>query len=314
MAIDQQQTSATLGTPSPLQNRSVSLGVPFLMRSKKLHRLLLTVPDAVDRVVVADNGPEDVDRTRWLDGDYPFDLEVLDLGVDVGIGACRNAIVEATTSDYLVVADSDMALPSNLGALMTVLDHHPELGAVSGVLSEQGQLRAGVTDFHEDDLLRGKTALVQSIDEEKDVTWESGHPVAKFDKLPNAMLVRRECISDYGWDETLKDKEHLDFFVGHWQESNWEFGVCPDVIFRHYTDEEDSEYYQEYRHGNDERQSTWSDTFRQKWDYDRVLWGDNRWFATGSRPTAERLWKALAPALPMRYSHPIKRVVERVIE
>ncbi len=303
---------STPATAEPVE-QEVVVGVPFLQREAKLQQLLesaVTNP-AIDSVVVADNGDE---SERDVYGDYGDAVDVLDLPFDAGIGACRAAVAKQTDAEYLVVVDSDMEIPRNIDTLVQILERDPGLGAVAGILEENGQVRAGVCDFHEDEHFRGRTALVQSIREDKSVEWSTGYPVARFDKLPNAMVVRRACVDDYGWDSDLKDKEHLDWFLGHYHETDWEFGVTPAVLFRHHTSRDnDSEYQQQFRFGNDERQQRYRERLLEKWDYDRVVYGSNRWFGTQRRPLADRLYKAVAADVPTRYSYPIKTAVEGVL-
>jgi hypothetical protein len=286
----------------------------MLEREEKLRRLLGTATSNahVDRVVVADNG-EASDRDLYH-GDWGVDVDVLDLPFDAGIGACRAAVADELETEFLAVVDSDMEIPSNIETLVEILRRDPNLGAVSGILEENGRIRAGVTDFHEETLLDGREALVQGIREEKTVEWSHGYPVARFDKIPNALVARRACVEDYCWDRSIKDKDHLDWFLGHWQETDWEFAVTPSVIFRHHTNRSgDTEYHRKWRYGNEQRQNRWTEAVLDKHGYDTMIWGDSRWFASGRRPVSERVWKALAGEVPTKYSYPVKRAVERVI-
>lgn len=294
--------------------KDVAVGVPVIERWQKLATFLESVPEWVDSVVVADNGDPNADRRGIYDGSYPFEVDVLDLGYDVGIGRCRSAIADASDSAYLLVADNDMELPANVGVLVDVLDRDPDLGGVGGILDEHGSLRSGCCDFEEADWWRDGRALVQSVAPGKigAVTWSTGHPVARFDKLANAMVVRRAALDDYAWDADLGCKEHLDFFVGHWHETDWEFGVCPEVVFRHHTGGSDR-YWQQYRAKTADRQQRALDAFREKWGYDRIVLGDTRWFGTAHRPFGERLMNAFVRAAGPKYSVPAKDAAKRVL-
>jgi len=285
----------------------------MLERERALRRLLGTATSNphIGRVIIADNG--EGSRREVYQEDWDCEVDVLDLPFDAGIGACRSAVAEELDSEFLCVVDSDMEIPANIETLVEILHRDPDLGAVSGILEEHGRIRAGVTDFREETLFRGRTALVQGIADEKTVDWDCGYPVARADKLPNAMVVRRACVEDYSWDRRLKDKEHLDWFLGHWQETDWEFGVTPSVIFRHHTSTGNSMYDHRWRHENKERQERWREELLEKWDYDALVHGDSRWFDSGRRPVSERVWKALAGELPTKVSKPVKSAVERVI-
>lgn len=208
-----------------------------------------------------------------------------------------------------------MELPSNVGVLLDVLDRDPSLGGVGGILDEYGTLRSGCCDFHEAEWWGDGQALVQSVPPGKTgaVDWSTGHPVARFDKLANAMVVRREALEDYSWDDALVDKEHLDFFVEHWRKTDWEFAVCPEVVVRHHTNGSTS-YWNQFRHGNDDRQRSALDQFCEKWGYDRVVLGDTRWFGTADRPLADRLMNEFVRAVGPKYSLPVKDAAKWVID
>lgn len=310
-------TAAQSATATTVQQagRDVAVGVPVIDRWAKLETFLDSVPEWVHTVVVADNGGAGADRRGVYDRSYSFDLEVLDLDHDVGIGRCRRAVADATESEYLLVADNDMELPPNVDVLVEILDRDASLGAVGGVLDEHGTLRSGSCDFHEAEWWVDGRALVQSVPPGKigAVNWSTGHPVARFDKLANAMVVRRAALDDYAWDGDLVDKEHLDFFVGHWRETEWEFAVCPEVVFRHHTGGP-PDYWDQYRHGNADRQRRAREAFCAKWGYDRVVLGDTRWFGTAHRPLAERAMNALVRAVGPKYSLPVKDAAKRVIQ
>lgn len=306
-----QPRSVAAATSAATTEYDIAVGVPYLGRADRLCDLLLSVPTEVDRVVVADNAASDA-RRDLFDTEHRFDLDVIDLESDAGIGACRRAVRDAIDAEYMAVVDSDMQLPTDLWKLAEILTRDEPLGAVSGILAEDGSIRSGCCDLHLDSTLRQDRVLVQSIREEKSLDWSTGHPVARFDKLANAMLVRKECADEIGWDARLKDKEHIDFFVNHWENSDWEFGACPDVIIRH--NRGGPEWYTEqYRHGNDERQALYRREFLTKYGYDDVVWGDTRWFGTTRRPLPERVYKAVESDLPTAITQPIKSVMNRVV-
>lgn len=291
---------------------TVDICVPILKRTDDLRRLLNSVPDWIDGVYVADNGPTDADRDGLYDCDYPFDLEVLELEFDVGIGRCRRAASKASDSEYIVVCDNDMELPTNLEVLIEILEDDASLGGVGGILDEYGNIRSGCCNFSENQWWGSKPALVQSIQEPPSTEWVGGHAIARFDKLANAMIVRRDALADYTWDGLMVDREHLDFFVGHWKDTDWEFAVCPEVIFRHHTGGS-VDYEMQYRQGNRERQEQTLQTFKEKWGYGEVITGETRWFGTQRRPLSEQVANHIIMNLPSKYSVLLKSAVKRVI-
>lgn len=291
------------------RSRSLGLCVPILKRTEKLRRLLESISGSyVDSVYIADNGDTE-SRDDLYAASYPFDLEVLDLPYDCGIGEARAEAAAVSTEEYLMVVDNDMIVPDSVWKLVALLEADDLLGGVSGILSEYGDLRSGCCNLHEETLLGGQTALIQEIRDDPSVEWYNEIPLARFDKLTNATVFRRECIESYGWDPDLKDIEHLDFYLGHKHRTDWEFGVCPEVVFRHFSGG-DQDYEETFRHGNDERQRRYRERVKQKWGYDRLIWGDSQWFGTGERSTIEDIATLVERALPARFYVPVKDVIQ----
>ena len=293
-----------IGEPGGLRmsERSMDIGVPYLARCDQLQTLLSQLPRCVATVHVGDNSKDGLSRDD-LDIPEHASLSIHRLEFDAGIGACRARVAAESDAEFLAVIDSDMILPKSFGALVDVLEADESLGAVSGILDEHGELRAGVTDFHSEG-----SKLVQSVREPKSLERVGGHPVTNCDKLPNAMVARRECIDDYSWDSELKDAEHLDWFLAHHETTEWEFAVCPEVIVRHETS--DNRAYVPV--DSSQRSAECKVRALEKWGYDGLVRG-RRWFSTQDRSTPERVWKAIEPSVPPRVGTPVKRVVEGLL-
>lgn len=308
--------SRSAAATDPASDYQLTVGVPMLTREEKLAQLLRSANanPHVEHVVVADNG-RDADRDLYDRDDDDLALDVLDLPYDAGLGACRHALVEETDADRLLMVDNDMTIPEDVHVLAEILDRAPWLGAVSGILEEHGHLRAGCTDLSETQTLSGQRALVQEIRDDKLLDWSTGYPLTTADKITNAMLIRRECATDYCWDPELKNGTHEDFALGHYHTTAWEFAVTPTVIFRHFTERDDAEsdYYQQFRYGNAERMDRYERLALDKWGYDTMLWGDNYWLHTAPQSLPERVWKALAGAASMRYLQPVRAAAGRIL-
>ena len=296
-----------------MHNRStppISLCVPFVHRSDELRTLLRSLPDGVKEVVIADNGE--------LNDPIPTDvhtaaaIEHMDLSSDSGIGAARRAAADAATHEYLLVTDVDMVIPKSIHVLIDLLEQRERLGGAGGILIEHGELRSGCTDFYDRSLLSGKRVLVQNITDEAEFEWAAGIPFARFDKLANCMVIRNECVEDYSWDPNANEEAHLDWFVGQWKETEWEFAVCPEVIFKH-NPSRSPVYRSRFRQPIKNRSSSDRRQFCAKWGYADIVWENTQWFGTDRRPLLERLYKETARRFPTKYTYPIKRVVERVI-
>lgn len=277
----------------------IAAGVPVLNRTLALESFLESVEGTdIESVIVADNGRTG-ERRDLYDRTYHFELTVIDLEFDAGIGACRSAIAEEFSSDYLLVADCDMLVPGNISVLVDVLETEPELGGVSGILQEDGRFRSGARNLFERPLVGGGTSLMIGIESTPDIERIAGHYVARFDFLTNAAVLRRECIEDYSWTSELHDREHLDFYVGHLHETEWEFAVSPEVHFAHRKGHYEN-YREQYRDDQQRRESA-NRLFLDRWGYQKV-WGMSRteWIDTESTGFPD-LRSVLRSKIPAKY-------------
>lgn len=251
---------------------SVALGVPVFKRTDKLRGLLESVEDvAVDTVYVADNGHTEEREALYAD-DWEFDLEVLDVEYDSGLGNCRHRIVEALDEAYLLVTDSDHTVPHNVSTLVDQLEATPEFGGVCGLLLEHGGLRATCHDLFEHG-----DVLVRDI-RGKDATLVAGSPFVEFDFLNNVAVFRRECVEEYHWDPELQQgKPHLDFYVGHKRTTDWRFAVSPEVQFSHHPGGSSS--YESNRNKWDRLMGA-REYFLDKWGYRQIAYGQLEWLDT----------------------------------
>lgn len=298
--------------------KSIALGVPVFKRTEALKRCLESVDaTAVDRVIVADNGRVGT-HDQVYEQDWEFELTVLDLEYNSGIGACRAAIADELTEEYLIVGDNDMIIPpaSELRHLQTALEYDTNLGAVSGIIVEGNRVRSGCSNLHEETSLLGGKLVVHAIRSDPTVEWvRPTLPIARFDKLTDATMIRRGCIDDYSWDARFPIREHLDFYLGQYHRTDWEFAVCPAVIFDHQKGRYPSYRRtvrtdgQDYR---DKRQRT-EELYRQKWGYDRIEYGYRPdWIDTESNSFPEQAFRLSCRYVPIRYTLPFKEAVTTI--
>lgn len=276
-----------------MADSTVALGVPVYQRTEKLRSLLESVEEvAVDAVYVADNGHTE-ERRELYDDEWAFDLEVLDVEYDSGLGNCRARIVEALEEDYLLITDSDHTVPHNVSTLVDQLEARPDVGGVCGLLFEHGGLRATCHDLYEHG-----DVLVRDV-RGKDADLVAGSPFVEFDFLNNVAAFRRECVEEYHWDPNLQQgKPHLDFYVGHMRRTDWQFGVCPEVQFPHYPG--GSTTYQSHRNKR-RRLAEAREYFLEKWGYRQIAYGQLEWLETQDRvPDEGQALESLAKALVYR--------------
>jgi GT2 family glycosyltransferase len=246
-------------------SETVAIGTKVFTRDEQLRGLLDSVPPLVDTVYVADDGEPTELKERLYSADYAFELEVIDMEYDAGLGAGRAAIVEQLSEDFLAIVDTDHRIPPGIESLLDVLRSEKQLGGVGGALVEPDRDRYYVEaqDFSED----GTTLIRSPHLEEKRIEMVDRTPVVEFDFIPNAALLRRECVEDYCWDPAyVIEQEHADFYVGHWRRTDWRFAVCPAVVFEHYPGGDEA-YLRERGDIQKERDSL--RYFLDKWGYEK---------------------------------------------
>jgi len=288
-------------TPS---NDTIACGVPVFSRSIALKRFLESVPDYVSSVYVADNGHHN-DRRHLYTTDWPYDLQVLELDYDVGIGACRRAIADTVTEPYLFMADSDMELlqTRDLKTLREILTSHDDLGAAAAWLIEPQTVRAGAHN-----LTFSNGTAIRHVPITPDLTTNPV-PFATFDLIPQACLFRTSVFDEYTYDPDIELSEHFDFFYGHKLHTDWQWASTPVVHVLH--NKNIDEQYRKTR-GNDqvdlERTS-------EKWGVTEIVpgafadWSDNH-----DRSLAEDAFDLFRRRTPPRIWVPTRRLLQQKVQ
>lgn len=284
-------------------DNQLAVGVPIYSREAALRQFLESVPSSVTTAYIAENGPADQRDRDVYDRSWPFELKVLTLEHDAGIGACRAAIADACSEPYLWVGDCDMAFVDggDLKTLRAILAANPDLGGVSGWLLEDRAIRAGARDLE----TVGDSAIKEASDAELE---HDPVPFARFDFIPQAGLFRTEIYEDYSYDPDVRSTEHFDFFYAHRQLGAWDFASTPTVLIRH-----DRNINTEYRESQRGGGHVDRDILAEKWGIEHVEPGARADWATvhdhGLKSDAFNLVKQTTPA---RVWVPLKRGLERV--
>jgi hypothetical protein len=252
----------------------IALGVTVFMRHDKLEKLLRSInPEIISHVYISDDGNMTEEKRHIYKKEYPFQLTVFDLEYDAGLGYGRNKIVQELEEEYLLIVDSDMEMPNNVTTLKHQLEHSPEFGGICGMLLENNRIYTSCSDIHID----GKK-IIKDINEQKQIRFSAESPLIQFDFISNAALFRKECLEDYSWDPNYTiGREHIDFYVGHYVNTDWRFGLCPEVYFPHHPG--GSSEYLSNRFDNskyDEAESY----FLNKWGFSKFVPRDTTWIDT----------------------------------
>ena len=133
---------------------------------------------------------------------------------DVGCSAGRNAIIQATTHEYLVQVDDDYVFTpdANIPRMIELLQAHDEL-VMAGCKCRhiRGPGRAGWTKYFADVKLEGR-----KLTADKPSRWEmepDGLKWARVDTISNFWVAKRRLFDHVLWDERLViGGEHADFF------------------------------------------------------------------------------------------------------
>jgi hypothetical protein len=287
---------------------TIACGVPVYSRTEALKQFLKSVPEYVATVYVAENGPAASrdERAGLYAREWPFDVQVLDLGHDVGIGRCRAAICEALAEPYLWMGDCDMVFvdAGDLRRLRGVLERNPGLGGVSGWLIEDGTVRAGARQLVEHD-----GHLIKAVEKPPEIEGRAT-PFARFDFVPQAGLFRAEAYDTYSYDSDIQSSEHVDFFYSHAQRGEWTFASTPAVMIKHnrWIDDE----YRANRRGSDHVDMR---LLEEKHGIENIAPGTNLdWAGYRDRSVKERLFEAFRASTPPRVWMPTRRLLRRVVE
>lgn len=252
-------------------SKNIAVGVKVFSRTGKLSALLDSIQHPeIETVYIADDGKQTAEKSEIYDREYSFKLEVFDLPYDAGLGRGRAHIVENLSEEYLLIVDSDHQLPENISPLHAQLQENKKVGGVSGLLFENQRITGHCHDLYEKDGL-----LIRDVREQKPVQYIANHPFIPFDFIPNVALFRKECLEDYCWDpEYIIGKEHLDFYTGHMKSTDWKFGVCPTVLFKHFPggDTKYIENRESYRKLLESQKY-----FLDKWGYKNIVMGYTEW-------------------------------------
>lgn len=268
----------------------IALGVIVLNRVDKLRGLLTsTIDKNIDTVYIADNGHRSEEKDDVYNESYPFELIVLDLEYDIGLGYCRDAIVDKLDENYLLMADSDHQLSNNIDILLEILREKSSVGGVAGSVIEpsKGRIWQSAKDFR---LL--EQILVNGNEFEcKGVELINGYPFIEFDFIPYPTLYKADCLNDYAWDPDIKiNFAHVDFYVHHWMNTDWKFGISPEVVFQHYPGGDQS--YSRTKQDVKKKQQSES-YFLNKWDLVDYRTDGGYWYDTRYRSRSEPLNKRI---------------------
>ena len=183
----------------PTDPGNLTLVIKTFERPQTLRRMLASVRKVyTGPVIIADDS--EVPYTSDDPG-----VSVLRLPFDSGIGAGRNALIDAVSTEYLWMADDDMILlpDFDIGRVLGYLERNLQVDLVGGRVVNLPQLRSA--SYLSSDLFAYETPPIRPLG-----TMIDGLPVAY--KVPNWYVARTENVRSVRYDDRLKRVDHKDFF------------------------------------------------------------------------------------------------------
>lgn len=262
----------------------VTVGIKTFFRPEKIEMCLKSLKESpweFEEIIVADDGKISEEKQKiYSEYEEKLPLEVLDLEFDLGAAAARNELFESSDSEFFLLLDDDMVVPSNIDHLKRILLNRDDLGGVAGMLygNGDGTLRAGAHDIFIKDGFRGKT-LVRDIKENKKTKVETDlgkKYIYLYDFLPTCTLFREECLEETRIDPSHKiGFEHLDLFMNHKMNTDWNFALSEEVMFGHYPGGEIN--FESHRQDENKLEKS-REHFKKKWGIDRISWKDRHYY------------------------------------
>jgi len=165
------------------------------------------------------------------------------LPFDTGLSAGRNHMVKHANAPYVLICDDDFVFTeeTRIDKLAGVLDTRPDLISVSGVVhNSDGRIADWSADIYE-------TADGVVVHGPPSQAWQdvAGTMICEVDLCWNFMLVRRNVLLEYPWDDELViDREHFDWMFAT-KKAGLRKAYTRDVVVDQYR--QNSAEYQEFR-------------------------------------------------------------------
>lgn len=231
----------------------LTIGITAFNRPECLERLVGSIRErfADVPILVADNGWQPADLASFSG------VTMLDVEEDCGLSACRNSLVAACPTGYMVLAEEDFVFDdrTDLAAAVAVLEADESLAFVGGSLEAGRQLQHYARTFSLDETPDGLVLRALPAGGPMQLT---GSTRWRFCEMAfNWGVLRVEAARECPWDSELKLAEHVDWFW-HLAHTHWRVAHTPDLVARH--DREEPGDYSRHR----SRAADYLELFRAK--------------------------------------------------
>ena len=220
--------------------RDVTFCIKTIARPWGCARLVRSIHAHLDgaKIIVADDGP----KAHRFSEKYPQDAarcqEVINIDtVDVGVGAGRNAAVDAVETELFFLFDDDHVVTESLD--MPLLMQRFQGSDIDILSVRQGK--------------GGKPHMLTPIMDGQRIWVHKGErrrqgPLAWCDMGSNAFLARAETITQGNrWDDSIKIFEHWEFFYRASRLNGLKVCVATDCSVKHRRVKGSKKIYQPFR-------------------------------------------------------------------
>lgn len=223
----------------------VDFCITTFKRPKALERLLFSIAEnyPMANVYVADQN-EKFDREfyrglreRVYNAGLIKRVSVHYLGYDIGVSAARNWLVLNTPNKYKLILDDDFEFSkqTDIGKFVKILEAHPKVGIVGGLVKQLG------SEVHFEFDLEIKDGTIYQVKDDWKWLKDSGVQHRRTGCVLNFAIFRKEVFDYIQWDEELKATEHMDFYL-RMKAVPWQIMYTPEVVVEHPPVERDADY------------------------------------------------------------------------
>lgn len=156
----------------------------------------------------------------------------------------RNMLLEFLEDEkYILRLDDDFEVSeeTHIKNLVSILEHHPDIGAVSSIERQSGKgkgLKTGDINPWQGYLVKKHNKLFKIYKPLDDWRYRIIDDVrfAVCDFCRNFLLIKREVFDSVRWDERIfLEREHEDFMLSL-REVGWRLAFTPDSVHLHQSD------------------------------------------------------------------------------
>lgn len=210
-------------------DEDVTIGLTSIEREYCVMKVLESIKKSpfTGEVILADQNKE---IHEFYDN---YDIEILDLDYDVGIGYAKNRVIEQVNTDYLLWLDDDVLFDYfAYKRLYQVIKEKEDFGWISCYLYDEG---LGEYFTHCANIAVEDDVIVREI-------ILSSNEFIEVDQPSNVAIYDMEIFDHIKHDEDIKvRRQHLDFAY-RFQDIDYKAGFAPYKSFTHLSCPDSKEY------------------------------------------------------------------------